>query len=133
MGRRTHLRITPAVTSPSCKHSKQLLCACYDLASTVISMTKKSDTAKSALQRAAEAARKVMRRHGYDLPEEEIQAAYLQMSGSMKANMEPQSAQKLGGEARAQALSSKRRSEIARAAARARWQAKKPARKGNKK
>ena len=96
-------------------------------------MTKKPDTAKAALQKAAEAARKVMRRHGYDLPEEEIQAAYLQASGSMKANMEPQSAQKLGGEARAQALSSKRRSEIARAAAQARWQAKKLAKKGNKK
>ena len=67
------------------------------------------------------------------MPEEDIQAAYLQASGSLQANMEPQSAQKLGGEARAQALSSNRRSEIARAAAQARWQAKKPARKGNKK
>ncbi len=35
-------------------------------------MTKKPDTAKAALQKAAEAARKVMRRHGYDLPEEKI-------------------------------------------------------------
>ena len=33
-------------------------------------MTKKPDTAKAALQKAAEAARKVMRLHGYDLPEE---------------------------------------------------------------
>jgi hypothetical protein len=106
--------------------------ACSELASIVISMTKKPDTAKPALQRAAEAARKVMRRHGYDLPEEDIKAAYLQVSGSMKANIEPQSAQKLGGEARAQALSAKRRSEIARAAAQARWQAKKPAKKGSK-
>ena len=85
-------------------------------------MTKKPDTAKSALQRAAEAARKVMRRHGYDLPEEDIKAAYLQMSGSMKANMEPQSAQKLGGEARARwrhrDYGRDRRGE----AAQARWQ-----------
>ncbi len=95
-------------------------------------MTKKHDTAKAAIQRAAEAARKVMRRHGYDLPEDKIKAAYVQMSGSIKANVEPESAQKLGGEARAQALSSKRRSEIAKAAAQARWQAKKPVKKGKK-
>ncbi len=93
-------------------------------------MTKKHDAAKAALQKAAEAARKVMRRHGYDLPEEDIKAAYLQKSGSAEANIEPQSVQKLGGEARAQALTSARRSEIARAAAEARWQAKKPAGKG---
>ena len=96
-------------------------------------MTKKHDAAKIALQKAAEAARKVMRRHGYDLPEEDIKAAYLRKSGSLAANIEPESAQKLGGEARAQALSSRRRREIARAAAQARWQAKKPAKKGKKK
>ena len=96
-------------------------------------MTNKRDTAKAALQRAAEAARKVMRRHGYDLPEEDIKAAYLQMSGSVNANMQPESAQKLGGEARAQSLSSERRSEIARAAAQARWQTKNRAKRDKKK
>ncbi len=86
-------------------------------------MSKKPDPAKAALLRAAEAARKVMRRHGYDLPEDAIVQSYVSNAGTEDANMDVPSAQKLGGEARARTLSSKRRSDIAKAAAKARWQA----------
>ena len=92
-------------------------------------MSKKTDPAKAALLKAAEAARKVMRRHGYDLPEEAIMQSYMSETGTDEANTKVSSAQQLGGQARAKSLSSKRRSDIAKAAAKARWQAKKGRRK----
>ena len=67
-------------------------------------MSKKNDPARTALLKAAEAARKVMRRHGYDLPEEAIVQSYVSETGTEEANAKVLSAQKLGGQARASRL-----------------------------